>query len=205
MMDGMMTNGAEGTAEQRAKDGDADRPAASPEKPKAGMMAMMMSPNPPRFKPQGTAFADITDGTSNTIFLVVARDATPWTKPGELPFVPGQDLPGLDDGDSRGFILGMCDGSIRTLRPSDLSKLPALITRSAGEIVDGNWFADPTRPPTPTAPVVATTDLAPPASSAASSRPAAPVSPASSGASVEERLQRLEEKYDRLLEKLDAK
>jgi prepilin-type processing-associated H-X9-DG protein len=60
-------------------------------------------------------FADILDGTSNT--LLVAESAKPviWTKPGDLPF-DGKQLPalgGMFDGKCH---VAMCDGSVHRLR-----------------------------------------------------------------------------------------
>ena len=34
------------------------------------------------------SFADVTDGTSNTIAVAESKDAVPWTKPDDLPFDP---------------------------------------------------------------------------------------------------------------------
>ena len=33
-------------------------------------------------------FAEITDGTSNTLMVVEAKDGVPWTKPDELTYAP---------------------------------------------------------------------------------------------------------------------
>ena len=42
----------------------------------------------------GASIAQITDGTSNTIAIVEARDAVPWTKPDEMPLEPRLRRPG---------------------------------------------------------------------------------------------------------------
>ena len=39
-------------------------------------------------KDQGIGVANVTDGTSNTIMIVEAREAVPWTKPDDLSFDP---------------------------------------------------------------------------------------------------------------------
>ncbi|WP_410969410.1 hypothetical protein, partial [Salmonella sp. SAL04284] len=36
----------------------------------------------------GRTFAEITDGTSNTLLVVESNDAVPWTKPDDLPYDP---------------------------------------------------------------------------------------------------------------------
>jgi RNA polymerase sigma factor (sigma-70 family) len=84
---------------------------------------------------QGVAFSDITDGTSNTLMIAVAHESTPWTRPGELPFLPGQPLPALDDSDPAGYRIGMADGSVRSLAKDEARLLPSLITRAGGEVI----------------------------------------------------------------------
>jgi len=158
--------------------------------------------------------ADTTDGTSNTVFLAVARDATVWTKPGELPFIAGQELPALDESDPRGYPLGFCDGAVRRLLRDRQSVLPFLITYNGGEVVDhSSTFAkEPqpapasTTPLLPTPPVAPTAPL-PPIPPVPPTPPLAPIRPSlreNPSSSVEQRLQRLEEKIDRLIEKLEA-
>ncbi|MDR3619770.1 MAG: sigma-70 family RNA polymerase sigma factor [Paludisphaera borealis] len=156
---------------------------------------------PSAARPRGVEMREITDGTSNTVFVVMARDATIWTRPGELPFVPGQDLPVLDESDPRGYLLGLCDGSVHVLPNVRQNLLLHLITRNGGEVVDTSWFPNVDQR-------TATTTAHPPTTppiDAKAPAPTAPAAPASSASSVEQRLQKVEEKLDRLLEKLDAK
>lgn len=88
----------------------------------------------------------ISDGLSNTAYIAIARDATPWTKPGELS-VQGQDVPALDESDPRGIVLGMVDGAALHLKPELLQRwLGALATKSGGEIIDRSIFANSQRP-----------------------------------------------------------
>lgn len=89
----------------------------------------------------GGKITGISDGTSNTLMVVTAATAVPWTKPDELEYDPEKDMSKLI-----GFVVNgkaqvaMFDGSVRTL-----SKLPsketlhALITRNGGEVI-GNDF-----------------------------------------------------------------
>jgi len=133
---------------------------------------------------------EVTDGTAYTVLVVVARDATPWTKPGELPFVPGQELPALDEQDPSGYLLGFCDGTPRLLKkdPSSFQTvMTALITRAGAEIISSDVLADADGP------------------AAAGEGPAKPATAASETPSMEERLRAVEGKLDRLLQRLDAR
>ncbi len=89
---------------------------------------------------KGLAFpAEFTDGTSNTIAIVEAEQAVPWTKPEELPFDPKKDPPKLGLKGATMFNAAFCDGSVRTLNKDiDKDTLKALITRNGGEVVNLN-------------------------------------------------------------------
>jgi prepilin-type processing-associated H-X9-DG protein len=89
-------------------------------------------------------FANITDGTSNTILIAEAADMVPWTKPEELTFDPNAPLPRLNQ-QRRGTNVAFCDGSVRFLANTIGEKtLRALITRDGGEVVniDGDAGGD---------------------------------------------------------------
>ncbi|MCE9565907.1 MAG: DUF1559 domain-containing protein [Planctomycetes bacterium] len=79
----------------------------------------------------------ISDGTSNTLMVVTAAEAVPWTKPEELAFDPDKDPSKLFAVSPKGKVqVGMCDGSVRTMKklPSK-ETLKALITSAGGEVL----------------------------------------------------------------------
>jgi hypothetical protein len=91
---------------------------------------------------KGLSFANFTDGISNTILIVEAWDAVPWTKPEDLPFSPDGPLPRLGgilkDGNARA---GFADGSVHNLSQGIKEEtIRALITRNGNEkIEDENY------------------------------------------------------------------
>jgi hypothetical protein len=57
--------------------------------------------------------ANIPDGTSNTILIVEASTAVPWSKPEELLLPPGPVAPLLGNPQRNVFLCAMADGSVR--------------------------------------------------------------------------------------------
>lgn len=87
---------------------------------------------------KGARFADILDGTSNTIMIVETAESVVWTKPADIPYDAQKPLPKLGGFYANGmFNVGLADGSVRALR-GDLPEatLRALITRGGGEPVN---------------------------------------------------------------------
>jgi prepilin-type processing-associated H-X9-DG protein len=99
--------------------------------------------------PKGVRIATITDGTSNTIAVVEAKVAVPWTRPAEeLPFDGDPKLKGMQALQSNlgghfsgGFNAAFCDGSVRFIKTTvSLQVLRALITRNGGEVISSDSF-----------------------------------------------------------------
>jgi hypothetical protein len=79
---------------------------------------------------------DFPDGTFNTLLVVEAADAVPWTKPEDLPYDPDKPLPKLGGLFPDGFHAATCDGSVRFI-PAGIKPetLHLLIRRNDGQVI----------------------------------------------------------------------
>ena len=84
----------------------------------------------------GQNLATFTDGPGNTILIVEAAKAVPWTKPEDLGFDPNAPLPALGGQHVNGYNAALADGAVHFLpRDTDERTLRGLITRNGGEAV----------------------------------------------------------------------
>jgi RNA polymerase sigma factor (sigma-70 family) len=91
----------------------------------------------------GTAFEDkkghkiteFIDGTSNTLLVVEAGEAVPWTKPEELPYDANKALPKLGGIFGGDFNILLADGSVRFVRRGFVERaFRDIVTRNGGEM-----------------------------------------------------------------------
>ena len=81
-------------------------------------------------------FADIQDGTSNTIMAVEAKTLIPWTKPDDIEYASDKPLPSLGGFSEEGFNAAFADGSVRFISKSmKESELRAYITARGREVI----------------------------------------------------------------------
>jgi hypothetical protein len=103
-----------------------------------------------QFQPDSNAFlgaqglripASFQDGTSNTIAVIEAGDAVPWTKPADLPYAADKPLPRVGGLFKDGANALLFDGSVRFIRNSlQEATWRAAITPSGGEIMPEEWY-----------------------------------------------------------------
>lgn len=98
---------------------------------------VFVGPETPFGSEEGPRLAEIRDGTSNTIFCVVAGadKAVPWTKPEDLPFQAADPASAMGQIPGDYFFCAMFDGAIRSVQmDTDPQFLAGLITHSGGEM-----------------------------------------------------------------------
>ena len=87
---------------------------------------------------EGTKFAQIKDGTSNTAMLLEVNSdaAVTWTKPDDWEYDADDPLAGLGEAHPGGFEVLMADGSVHFIAETvDTTMFRALLTKSGGERV----------------------------------------------------------------------
>jgi prepilin-type processing-associated H-X9-DG protein len=93
--------------------------------------------------PEGIKIQKITDGTSNTIFVVDASNdrALAWTKPDDWDVDPALDLKGIFGHHSGGINVAFADGSVHFIKDKVDPKLfEKLLTRDGGEVIGQDEF-----------------------------------------------------------------
>ncbi len=91
-------------------------------------------------KPVGVALDAVTDGPGNTVLVVEAAKAVPWTKPDDLAFTPANDPTiGMGSNHTIGLNALFADGSVRFLKstptnPLSPRVLQGIVTRNGGEV-----------------------------------------------------------------------
>ena len=89
---------------------------------------------------RGLRFADITDGLSNTLMIVEADRAVPWTKPEDLPYDPKKPIPKVGGVYGGAFNALFGDGSVRYFRKAPKeSTFRLLIERNDGMPIPANF------------------------------------------------------------------
>jgi hypothetical protein len=115
-------------------------PSSTDPDPGATVYQVFVGPKTGFESPQGETLLSFTDGTSNTVLVVEAATAVPWTQPVDLPYDPKGPLPELGGhhtvAGQQGFNVAMADGSVHYISDSiDETLLRAMITRNGGENV----------------------------------------------------------------------
>src|SRR5262245_23108660 len=83
---------------------------------------------------RGMTVKDFRDGTSNTILIIEAGQAVPWTAPEDLTYAPDGPLPALGAHGRKYFRFALADASVRWLPATTSSDvIRAAITRNGGE------------------------------------------------------------------------
>lgn len=88
---------------------------------------------------EGASLADMADGTSNTVAIVEAAEAVPWSKPADLPYDDKKPLPKLGGLFGKGINAAFVDGSAWWLKKDfDVPTMRLAIKRNDGFPADFN-------------------------------------------------------------------
>jgi WD40 repeat protein len=80
-------------------------------------------------------FGQVSDGTSNTLMIVEAPTAVPWSKPEDIEYHPDRPVPKLTGLYKNGFNAALVDAQVGFFPENiDSTTLRALITKNGGEV-----------------------------------------------------------------------
>ena len=118
-------------------------PSGDPALARAGKTTYLTPRGPATVFPgaEGVGIRAITDGTSNTIFVVDASDAAAvtWTKPEDWEVGPELKLDGLFGKHPKGTNVGFADGSVKFLKETTTpTLLRTILTKAGGEVVSAD-------------------------------------------------------------------